>query len=84
MEEFAENFYSFEYIGNLHLNDDKNDSHDEEDNYYQAIPLETEDVEQEIDEPEQIDLEIDLVLLIVIDDYRVYSIISFEKNILPK
>ena len=23
MEEFAENFYSFEYIGNLHLNDDK-------------------------------------------------------------
>lgn len=45
MEEFAENFYSFEYIGNLHLNDDKNDSHDEEDNYYQVIPLEMEDVE---------------------------------------
>ena len=39
-----------------------------------------EDVEWEIDEPEQIDLEIDLVLLIVIDDYRVHSIISFEKN----
>lgn len=37
-------------------------------------------MEWEIDEPEQIDLEIDLVLLIVIDDYRVHSIISFEKN----
>ena len=41
MEELVENFYSFEYSGNLYSTDDTNDSDDEE--------LETEDVEGEID-----------------------------------
>ena len=70
MEEFMENFYSFEYSGNLHSTDETNDSDDEEDNDYQNITLETEDVQEERDEPEQIDLEIDknLDILIVIDD----------------
>ena len=39
---------------------DTNGSDDEEDNDYETITLETEDVEDEIDEPEQIDLEIDM------------------------
>ena len=60
MEELVENFNSFEYSGNLlHSNDDTNDSDDEEVNEYQAITLETGDEEKEVDEPEQIDLEID-------------------------
>ena len=65
-----ENFYSFEYSGNLHSTDDTNDSDDEEDNDYQNITLETEDVQEERDEPEEIGLEIDknLDILIVIDD----------------
>ena len=65
-----ENFYSFEYSGNLHSTDDTNDSDDEEDNDYRNISLETEDVQEERDEPEQIDLEIDknLDILIVIDN----------------
>ena len=46
-EEFLENFYSFEFSGNLHSTDDSNDSDDKEDNDYQAITLETEDVEEE-------------------------------------
>ena len=50
--------------------DDTNDSDDEEDNDYQTITLWTEDVGEEIDEPEQIDLEIDknLVTSIVTAD----------------
>ena len=40
-EELLENFYSFEYIGNLHSTDDTNDSDDEENNDYQTITLET-------------------------------------------
>ena len=59
-EEFVENFYSFEYSANLHSISDTNGSDDEEDNDYETITLETEDVEDEIDEPEQIDLEIDM------------------------
>ena len=46
-EEFLENFYSFEFSGNLHSTDDGNHSDDKEDNDYQAITLETEDVEEE-------------------------------------
>lgn len=46
-EEFLENFYSFEFSGNLHSTDDSNDSDDKEDNDYQTITLETEDVEEE-------------------------------------
>ena len=55
--------------GNLHSTDDTNNSDDEEDNDYQTITLETENVEEEIDEPELIDLEIDknLDIHIVID-----------------
>ena len=66
MEELVDNFYS----GNLHSIDDTNDSDDEEGNEYQAITLETENVEEEIDEPEQIDLEIDknLDISIATDD----------------
>ena len=51
MEEFAENFYSFECSGNLHSKDDTNHSDDEEDNDYQIITLETEVVGEEIDGP---------------------------------
>ena len=57
MEEFV-NFSSFEYSGNLHSTNNTNNSDDEEDNG-QTITLETEDVEEEIDESEQIALEID-------------------------
>ena len=59
MEEFVETFYSFEHSGNLHLADDTNDSNEVEDNDYHIITLETEDVEEEMDEPEQTDLEND-------------------------
>ena len=47
-----------------------NDGDDEEDNGYQTITLETEDVEEEIDEPQQTDFEIDesLDISIVTDD----------------
>ena len=47
-----------------------NDGDDEEDNDYQTITLETEDVEEEIDEPQQKDFEIDksLDIPIVTDD----------------
>ena len=47
-----------------------NDGDDEEDNGYQTITLETEDVEEEIDEPQQTDFEIDksLDIPIVTDD----------------
>ena len=70
MEEFVENFYSVKYSGNLYLTDDTNDSDEEEGNDYQTINLETKDVEEEIFEPEQIDLEIDknLDISIVTDD----------------
>ena len=59
MEEFVENFYSFEYSGNLHSADDTNDSNEVQGNDYQTITLETEDVEEEMDEPKQTDLEND-------------------------
>ena len=70
MEEFVENFYSVKYSGNLYLIGDANDNDDEEGNDYQTINLETKDVEEEIVEPEQIDLEIDknLDISIVTDD----------------
>ena len=42
VEEFVENFYSFEYSDNLDSNDDTNDSDDKEDNEYQIITLEME------------------------------------------
>ena len=58
-EELVENFYSFKYIGNRHSTNDTNDSNDKEDNDYQTIALKAEDVEDEIDDPEEIDLEID-------------------------
>ena len=47
-----------------------NDGDDEEDNGYQTITLETEDVEEEIDEPQQTDFETDksLDISIVTDD----------------
>ena len=68
MEEFV-NFSSFEYSGNLHSTNNTNNSDDEKDNG-QTITLETEDVEEEIDESEQIALEIDknLNIPIAIDD----------------
>ena len=53
MEEFVENLYSFEYSSNLHSTDDTNDSDDKEDNDYHTISLETEDMEEELDEPER-------------------------------
>ena len=70
MEEFVENFYSVKYSGNLYLTDDANDNDEEEGNDYQTINLETKDVEEEIVEPEQIDLEIEnnLDISIVTDD----------------
>ena len=70
MEEFVENFYSVKYSGNLYLTDDANDNDEEEGNDYQTINLETKDVEEEIVEPEQIDLEIDknLDISIATDD----------------
>ena len=70
MEEFVENFYSVKYSGNLYLTGDANDNDDEEGNDYQTINLETKDVEEEIVEPEQIDLEIEnnLDISIVTDD----------------
>ena len=70
MEEFVENLYSVKYSGNLYLTDDANDNDEEEGNDYQTINLETKDVEEEIVEPEQIDLEIEnnLDISIVTDD----------------
>ena len=59
MKQFIEKFYGLEYSGNLHSTDDTNDSNEEIDNDYRTITPEAEDVEGEIDEPEQIDLEID-------------------------
>ena len=59
MEEFVENFYSFEYSSNLHSADDTNDSNEVQGNDYQTITLETEDVEEEMDETKQTDLEND-------------------------
>ena len=53
MEEFVENLYSFEYSSNLHSTDDTTDSDDKEDNDYHTISLETEDMEEELDEPER-------------------------------
>ena len=57
---------------------------DEEDNDYQTITHEKEDVEEEIDELEQIDLEIDknLDITIVIDIVCIVSLVL--KNILLK
>ena len=63
MKEFVENFYSFEQNSNLNSTNDLNNSDDEEDSDYQTINLETEDVEEEKDKPEQIDLEIDKIKL---------------------
>ena len=59
MKQFIEKFYPLEYSGNLHSTDDTNDSNEEIGNDYRTITPEAEDVEEEIDEPEQIDLEID-------------------------
>ena len=59
MKQFIEKFYRLEYSGNLHSTDDTNDSNEEIGNDYRTITPEAEDVEEEIDEPEQIDLEID-------------------------
>ena len=69
--EFAENVYSFEYSSNLHsTNSTFQPSDDEEDNDYQTITLETEVVEEEIDERLQTGLEIgkNLDMPIVTDD----------------
>ena len=70
IEKFVEEFYSFEYSGNLHSVDDTNDSDDKKEIDYQTITLETENVKEEIDDPEQTDSEIDknLDIPIVIDD----------------
>lgn len=59
MKQFIEKFYRLEYSGNLHSTNDTNDSNEEIGNDYRTITPEAEDVEEEIDEPEQIDLEID-------------------------
>ena len=70
MKEFVENFYSFEYSESLHSTDDTHESDDEKDNNHLAITLETEDVDEEIEEFEQLDLEIgkNLDIPITIDD----------------
>lgn len=70
MKEFVENFYSFENSENLHSTDDTHESDDEKDNNHLAITLETEDVDEEIEEFEQLDLEIgkNLDIPITIDD----------------
>ena len=70
MKEFVENFYSFENSENLHSTDDTHESDDEKDNNHLAITLETEDVDEEIEEFEQFDLEIgkNLDIPITIDD----------------
>ena len=70
MEEFLENLYNFEYSCIPHSTDDTNNSNHGEDNDGQTITFETENVEEEIDGPEQIDVEIDknLDLRMVIDD----------------
>ena len=67
MEEFIQNFYTFEYSGNQSV-----DSEDEEDHDYQTIVLEPENEEGEEREKSQsnkIDLEInkDIPVPIVID-----------------
>ena len=59
MKQFIEKFYRLEYSGNLHSTNDTNDSNEEIGNDYRTITPEAEDVEEEIDEPEQIDLGID-------------------------
>ena len=59
IEEFVENFYNFEYSGHLQSTDDTEDNDDEEDNDYQNDALETENMDEEIDEPELLDLESD-------------------------
>ena len=59
MKQFIEKLYRLEYSGNLHSTDDTNDSNEEIGNDYRTITPEAEDVEEEIDEPEQIDLGID-------------------------
>ena len=48
MEKFVTNVYSFEYSRNIHSINDTNDSDDEQDTEYQAIILETQNVEEEI------------------------------------
>ena len=48
MEKFVTNVYSFEYSRNIHSINDINDSDDEQDTEYQAIILETQNVEEEI------------------------------------
>ena len=70
MKEFVENFYSFEHSENLHSTDDTHASDDEEDNDHLTIILETEDMDEEIEEFEQLDLEIgkNLDIPITIDD----------------
>ena len=68
--EFTENVYSFEYSSNLHSTNSTFQLSDDEDNDYQTITLETEVVEEEIDERLQIGLEIgkNLDMPIVTDD----------------
>ena len=70
MKEFVENFHSFEHSENLHSTDDTHASDDEEDNNHLTIILETEDMDEEIEEFEQLDLEIgkNLDIPITIDD----------------
>ena len=70
MKEFVENFHSFEHSENLHSTDDTHASDDEEDNNHLTIILETEDMDEEIEEFEQFDLEIgkNLDMPITIDD----------------
>ena len=70
MKEFVENFYSFEYNESLHSTDDTHESDDEEGNNHLTITLETEDVDEEMEEFEQLDLEIgkNLDIPITIDD----------------
>ena len=48
MEKFVTNVYSFEYSRNIHSINDINDSDDEQGTEYQAIILETQNVEEEI------------------------------------
>ena len=70
MEEFVQNFYTFEYSRNQSVN--TNDSKDEEEDDYQTIVLEPENEENEEGEKsqsEKIDLEInkDIPILVIAD-----------------
>ena len=59
MESICRKLLQYWIRGNLHSDNDTDDSDHEEDSAQQIITLKTEDVEEEIDHSKKIDLEID-------------------------